>query len=376
MFAGLVKNVAFAAPYSQAAKVLNSRIKRFGIGATTAHMLLEANGEGFGKNRHNQLIASVVVLDETGTVDLFLLASLLEAMSPWAHLVVVGDVDQLDSVGHGQVLQDIVEIESADHHRLTTTYRNSGSILDLVGLIREGNYPTAPPGPEVVFLGSTKEEKIEPADLIDEWVECVSREGFEAVGLLFGHRQGERNVKGWNVTYINFLIQDLVNKASNANAIPGCELRIADRVIVRKPMTLKRLTSDGDEEIIGHVANGDRGYVRGFKLGRNGAVDCLRLKLDDGNEIEFPFLSVHKLDLAYAMTVHQAQGSEFAEVILVIPSGASGFMNRNLLFTGASRAQKRLWMVGTRTDIAQVAARERPRRNSAIADMVNNQRSR
>jgi exodeoxyribonuclease V alpha subunit len=371
ILAGLVKDVVFAAPYSKAAKVLDARIHKYGVGASTAHMLLEATGDGFRRNRGNQLVACAVVLDETGTVDFLLLASLLEAMSPWAHLIVVGDVDQLESVGPGQVLQDIVAIEKADHHRLTTTYRNRGAILDLVASIREGQYPEGVPGEEVAFLGSSPQDKFGFEDLIDVWVRAVSREGFESVGLLFGHRQGERGVAGWNVTYINALIQDLVNKASDQNTIPRCELRIADRVIVRKPMTLKRMNSDGEEEVIGQVANGDTGFLQGFTVGKNGAVETLKIKLDEGREIDFPFFAVSKLELAYAMTVHQAQGSEFAEVILVIPSGATSFMNRNLLLTGASRAQKKLWMVGRRSDIAQVAARERPRRNSAVAEMVN-----
>ncbi|MBK6616120.1 AAA family ATPase [Ottowia sp.] len=370
--AGLVKDVVFAAPYSKAAKVLNARIQKYGVGACTAHMLLEATGEGFRRNRKNPLIACAVVLDETGTVDIFLLASLLEAMSPWAHLIAVGDVDQLESVGQGQVLQDIVDIERADHHRLTTTYRNSGAILDLVGMIRQGIYPKDTPGDEVVFLGDGKGEEFGFDDLIKLWMECVSRESFESVGLLFGHRQGDRRVQGWNVTYINGLIQQLVNKATGSNVLPGTEVRINDRVIVRKPMALKRTNADGEEEIIGHIANGDTGYVMGFSVGAKGALESVRIKLDEGRTIDFPGFAISKLELAYALTVHQAQGSEFAEVILVIPGGASGFMNRNLLLTGASRAQKKLWMVGKQSDIEQVAARERPRRNSAVALLVNN----
>lgn len=368
----LIKDAVFAAPYSKAAKVLDARVSQHGAAASTVHMLLEAAGEGFRRNRGNELVARTVVVDETGTVDLFLFASILDAMSPWAHLVVVGDVDQLESVGPGRVLQDIVSIEKVDKHRLQTTHRNGGAILELVGMIRQGLYPRVSPGPEVRFVGSDAASKVSFGEVITLWLECVARRGFESVGLLFGHRAGSKEVEGWNVTFINSHIQRMVNGATVNNTIPGCDLRVADRVMVRKAMTLKRLNSDGEEEIVGQVANGDMGYLVGCALSKGGRLESLKLKLDDGRIIDFPGYAANKLDLAYAMTVHSAQGSEFNEVILVIPEGPTGFLNRNLLLTGVSRAKEGLWIVGKQEQVARVAARERPWRNSAIADRVNN----
>lgn len=373
ILSGLIKDAVFAAPYSKAAKVLNARVSQHGAAASTVHMLLEATGEGFRRNRGNELVARTVVVDETGTVDLFLFASILDAMSPWAHLVVVGDVDQLESVGPGRVLQDIVSIEKVDQHRLQTTHRNGGAILELVGLIRQGLYPRVSPGPEVRFVGAEATSKVSFDEVINLWLECVARHGFESVGMLFGHRAGSKDVEGWNVTFINSHIQRMVNAPTAVNTIPGCDLRVADRVIVRKAMTLKRLNSDGEEEIVGQVANGDMGYLVGFTLSKGGRLESLKLKLDEGRTIDFPGYASNKLDLAYAMTVHSAQGSEFNEVILVIPDGPTGFLNRNLLLTGVSRAKVGLWIVGRQEQIAGVAARERPWRNSAIADRVNNQ---
>jgi exodeoxyribonuclease V alpha subunit len=373
MLSGLVRDTVFAAPYSKAAKVLNARIAKHGAAASTVHMLLEATGEGFRRNRGNQLVARTVVVDETGTVDLFIFSSILEAMSPWAHLVVVGDVDQLESVGQGRVLQDMVELKKADQHRLTTTHRNKGAILDLVGMVREGSWPKESPGDEVVFIGADAGSKVSFDHVVDLWLECVGRHGFEAVGLLFGHRVGSKEVEGWNVTFANSHIQRMVNSPSESNRIPGCELRVADRVIVRKAMTLKRLNGDGEEEIVGQLANGDMGFIVGVNVDKRGMVESLKLKLDEGRTVDYPGNALGKLDLAYAMTVHSAQGSEFDEVILVVPDGPTGFLNRNLLLTGASRAKERLWVVGKQQQLARVAAKQRATRNSSVADKVNNQ---
>jgi len=374
ILSGLVSDTVFAAPYSKAAKVLHARIAKYGAASSTVHVMLEATGEGFRKNRANQVVARAIVLDEGGTVDLYLMASVLEAMSPWAHLIVVGDYDQLESVGAGRVLQDVVSIKLGDHHRLTQTHRNDGAILELVGLIRDGKFPKESPGESVVFVGDKRDNEVSFTSVIDLWLDTVAQHGFEQVGLLMGHRTGKRDVEGWNVTYANAQIQRMVNAPTAENRIPGCDVRVADRVIVRKPMTLKRLTADGEEEIVGRLANGDMGYVVGFKLGQKGVLECLKLKLDDGRTVDFPGNAVRKLDLGYAMTVHAAIGSEFDEVIVVIPEGGTGFLNRNLLLTAASRAKQKLWLVGRNEQLAKVAANERPRRNSAIAEIVNNQK--
>jgi exodeoxyribonuclease V alpha subunit len=294
-------------------------------------------------------------------------------MSPWAHLVVVGDEDQLESVGPGRVLQDMVAIKRADQHRLTTTHRNKGAILDLVGMIRQGSYPEQSPGEEVVFVGAELGSELSFDTVVRIWLECVGRHGFEAVGLLFGHRTGSKDVEGWNVTFANSHLQRLVNSPTATNRIPGCDLRVADRVIVRKAMTLKLINSEGEEEIVGQLANGDMGFIVGVTQDARGMVESIKLSLDEGRTVDYPATALGKLDLAYATTVHSAQGSEFDEVIVVIPDGPTGFLNRNLLLTGASRAKERLWVVGKRDQLARVAAKQRAVRNSSVADKVNNQ---
>jgi exodeoxyribonuclease V alpha subunit len=192
------------------------------------------------------------------------------------------------------------------------------------------------------------------------------------VALLFGYRKGSKEKVGTNVTYANHALQNLVNAETEDNRIPGCALRKEDRVIVRKRIILKRKVQNGPDEVYARLVNGDTGYVRSFKTSGDGRLDSIQLRMDDGKDIDLPPIHVRKIDLGYAQTVHSAQGSEYDEVIFFARGRGGEFLNRKLLYTGASRAKKRITLMGRREELESIVRYVAAKRQSGIcADVTN-----
>lgn len=362
------RNVGFCAPTGKAAKVLNARVKKIGATATTIHSMLGVgDGGGFLHGYHNKLPYDLLIVDEASMVELTLLNSLMSAVKESSHVVFLGDVKQLPSVGPGNCLADILSL-NFDHHRLTKTHRNDGGILDVVNQAGEG-FIDFRQRDDVQFIPRLEEAD---ADGIDSVVEIYDRElksvdyDFSQVGLLIARRKGDINNPGWNTTYLNNLIRNKYN--ANGERIPGTFFRVSDRVIIRKNINIKY---DSVLEIEDQsVVNGDTGAIRNFILSQDN-VEWIIIELDDGRELRFPCAEAGHLDLAYAMTVHSAQGSEFASLISICINGSPNFIHRGILFTAFSRAQKKLTIIGEQGVISQILNRPFPTRNTFLVDRVN-----
>lgn len=356
MVASLVPDVRFVAPVGIAAKVLGNRVGKYGQVAQTVHAALEATGDSYRKGRDNPLIANLIVVDEAGMQGLLICAALMNAFPLGAHLLLVGDVDQLESVEIGRVLADVVSMPEPDHHTLSVSHRSAKGILKLVESIKAGFIPAKPTDDSVRYVGFDDRAPIS-FDLVSRlWLEVVERKGLESVVLLFGHRNSNAANAGMNVNQANAALQNLVNPQTTENRVYGSKLRLGDRIIVKKPITLRKRLNNGTEVVYAQLVNGDVGYLQCVRTGQGSSLDSALLLMDDGREIDLPWAHFWKLDLSYAQTVHSAQGSEYEEVMFVVWGKGNEFLNRKLLTTGVSRAKKRITLMGTRADVESVAA--------------------
>lgn len=392
--------IGFCAPTGKAAKVLNARISRFGASATTVHTLLGVRGSKddsedgtstgmFLHNVHNKLDLDLLVVDESSMVDLALMCSLVSAMPNDAHIVFLGDPKQLPSVGPGSCLSDILEMP-LDHHELHKTHRNDAGILDVVRLAGLGRVDFVQ-RPDVEFidgLPAASDESI--GRVLDLYCAAVDENlgDFSKVGLLIARRKGDPTSAGWNSTYLNAVLRERYNPelvgsgsvrgiegVANADAgekIYGTRYRVGDRVINRKNLVVKQ--GDEDDAPLEQVVNGDTGVITDF-MASNGDVTYLCLQLDDGRSLLLPSENIDVLDFSYAMTVHSAQGSEYSSVIFICVNGHSSFVHRGIVFTGFSRAKRKLTVVGEFDTVQSVVARPTPKRNSYLVQRFTRMKS-
>lgn len=358
-----IGKIKFCAPTGKAAKVLHARVSRYGFGATTIHQLLEPCSMGFERNAERPVEADIVVVDEAGMVDLMLICHLLLALPPSAHLVMVGDVDQLESVGEGDVLADVLKMP-ADHHALSVTHRNRGAILALVQELRSGRFvsPGADFGGDVLHLPLEEADPASFSLVADTYLDTVKRVGVQNTGLLVPMRKGRRDSPGWNTTYLNARLQDLLNP--EGQAIKGTEFRLGDRVIVRRNMALTH------GEGLTTVVNGDTGTVISQEVDDDGVPKACAVTLDDGRSIVLGVELLDLMTLAYATTVHAGQGSEYHTAIVLMNNGSPGFLHRRVLYTAVSRAREALIVFGKTQVLSAIARRPGPARYSALADKV------
>ncbi|TFW05001.1 hypothetical protein E4K72_11870 [Oxalobacteraceae bacterium OM1] len=357
------KRVLFCAPTGKAAKVLAARLQRHGHTATTIHAMLGAGNEGFTYHAENPLEADIVVADESSMDDLVLTRALVSAVPPDAHLVFLGDVDQLPSIGPGQVLKDLLQLPF-DHHRLTVTHRNDGGILEIVQQARVGEVDCQR-RTDVLFSGRIPmPDDAGVSRVASAYLKSVERFGMERVGLLMPRRKGDPEVAGWNTTYLNDVLRQALNP--EGRRVTGTSLRIGDRIIVRKNMALEQRADGTPGE---QVVNGDTGFVRDAELDAGGTcVTSVQLELDDGRSIRFPGKELDAVGLGYALTVHAAQGSEYDVVIFVCTNGSPGFVHRGVIYTAFSRARRKLLVYGDDAVVRAVAGRAVPARNSGLVE--------
>lgn len=361
------KKFLFCAPTGKAAKVLSGRIVRWGVKATTIHTMLEVTNEGFNYNESNFLPADVIIADETSMDDLPLLAALMSAVGPNTHIIFLGDTKQLPSVGPGNCLADLLQMPF-DHHRLTKTHRNEGGILEVVNMAGNG-YVDNMNRRDVTFSGQMPEATENGINrVLNDYVTAVaeSNGNMAKVGFLIARRKGDALTPGWNSTYINARLKLLLN--SNGKKITGSTLSVGDRIIIRSNQLIDNGIDMNGEKVSEMVVNGDTGFIRGFEMRQDNRfeVDYLTLELDDGRTIFYPGTTMDAIGLAYAMTVHAAQGSEYERVIFICVNGSSSFIHSGILFTAFSRAKKHLHVIGDPIAIQQIAKRPIPPRNSAL----------
>lgn len=381
------REFVFCGPTGKSAKVLNNRLSKHGRSAATVHSTLSGGSrKDFQVNEENPLGADILVLDESGMADNDLADGVLAAAKDM-HVILLGDVDQLASVSPGQFLKDIVALKGPDHHRLTTTHRNGGGILEVIDQVRNGWIDCEDRG-DVRFSHQLGEAALEFPVVAEQYMSAVRRHGFEQVILLIPKRQGDANTPGWNTTYANARLREMCNP--NAEKIPGTgRLHVGDRIIIRANMKVPlggtggrqdashRDDDDDSDENMARVVNGDTGSIvawQGYRQRagqpRRAGAQFITLKLDDGRTVDFPGTATEVLQHSYALSVHSGQGSEYAHVIMVAPPASRGFNNRPMLFTGVSRARQMLEVHGEDHDLRAVAAMPAPKRNSALAQRV------
>lgn len=412
------KAVVACAPVGKAAKVLNGRIGRF-VEPKTIHSTLEYRG-GFARNAGNPLDADLVLADETSMLGTPLGSAFLDALPEDAHLIMLGDTGQLAPIEPGEILKSLLQLEQLDHHRLTKTHRNHGSILELVKSISLGRCDIKNTE-DVHFIGHLPEPTEGEASRLAATVHLMAQKygGLEHIGVICPIRKGEAKKPGWNVTWLNAILRDALNpEGERSQKVSGTTFRLNDRIIVTRNMSipfagdappssrsarpaarnsapvfdesgrwLDDLMSDipasdhetEDDENKTYVVNGDTGWLEDvhYKLDDDGIrrIGYLVLRLDDDRKVLLPGACVEDLSLAYAITTHAAQGSEYKKVFAFCLDGHESFMHQAMLRTMLSRAREELTIFGSQQVLSKVAARKPPARNCAIVERVLEQLS-
>ena len=336
--------IELCAPTGRAAKRMTEATGR---PARTIHRMLEYAGddEGFGRDSENPVDADAVIVDETSMVDIFLMRALLRAIRPGARLVLVGDADQLPSVGAGNVLRDLIESDAVPVVKLTEIFRQAAqsNIVMNAHRINRGEYPVILNRDTDFFL----EKKATARETAQSVVALVKQrlprylgvDGLRDIQVMAPMKKG-----GVGVIELNRILQQELNPASPRKA----ELHRGDTVfrLGDKIMQIKNNYDiewkKGDEDGKG-VFNGDIGYVAFV----DGEATYMTVEFDDGRSADYEAgAQLDELELAYCMSVHKSQGSEFEAVVLPLISGPPMLMTRNLLYTAVTRAKRLVVIVG------------------------------
>jgi exodeoxyribonuclease V alpha subunit len=349
------KHCALASPTGRAAKRLSQATER---PAKTIHRLLEfAPAEGFKRNATNPLDVDLLIVDEASMIDLLLMNHLLKAVPLDAHLLLVGDVDQLPSVGAGDVLRDVIASERAAVIRLDVIFRQAlnSHIITNSHRINTGQMPFTPREASDFFF-FVKEDPDEAAELI---VDLVSTR----IPSRFGLKPGDIQVLSpmyrgsTGVTNLNGRLQEKLNPSSPRaveRRLSGTLFRVGDRVLQTR--------NNYDKD----VYNGDLGYVTGIDLENQ----TLTISIDD-RTIDYDWSEADELTLAYAVSVHKAQGSEYPAIVMPLLTQHYMLLQRNLLYTGITRARRLVVLVGSKRALAMAVKNNQPsERFSGLKDRL------
>lgn len=345
-------DIFLAAPTGRAAKRMSETT---GYEARTIHRMLELNGgaegdnAGFEKNEQNPLETDVIIVDEMSMVDITLLYALLKAIVYGTRLILVGDADQLPSVGPGCVLRDIIESGACKVVRLTHIFRQA-SQSDIVVNAHKINR-----GEPVILDNKSRDFfflKRQDANVIisiciqliqQKLPKYVDAKPFD-IQVLTPMRKGLLGVER-----LNTILQQYLNPPSpdkQEREYGQMRFREGDKVMQTKnnyQIEWEVLSRYGIpvEKGMG-VFNGDMGIVKEI----NTFSETMTVEYEEGKTVEYPFKQLDELELAYAITVHKAQGSEYPAVVMPLLSGPRMLMNRNLLYTAITRAKKCVTLVG------------------------------
>ena len=372
-------DILLAAPTGRAAKRMTEAT---GYEAQTIHRLLEVSGNpeeegninGFLKNRENPLEADVIIIDEMSMVDLSLMHALLSAVVVGTRLILVGDVNQLPSVGAGSVLKDIIHSECFPVVTLTRIFRQAGE-SDIVVNAHKIN------AGEVVVPDNKSKDffflKRQDADIIIRVIIALIQ---QKLPRYVGAPQNEIQVmtptrKGLlGVERLNQILQRYLNPAEpnkDEEEIGGRIFRVGDKVMQVKNnyqlewevQTKYGLTVDSGQGIF----NGDMGVISAISR----YDETIEVEYDEHRKVKYPFEMAEELELAYAITVHKSQGSEYPAVIIPLLPGPRLLYTRNLLYTAVTRAKKCLTIVGSESVFQEMIQNEsEQRRYTSLAERI------
>lgn len=322
--------ILLAAPTGRAAKRMTEAT---GLEAKTIHRLLECKPpEGYQKNEEQPLEGDVLIVDECSMIDIVLMNSLLKAIPPGMRLVLVGDIDQLPSVGAGNVLRDIIDSGVFPVIRLTRIFRQAQAsrIVMNAHKINEGKMPDISNGTDTDFFFVARED---PEEAVKEIVKLVKNNLCRyyhtpptQIQVLTPMQKG---VVG--ATNLNIALQEALNPQGEGLRRSGFVFRVSDKVM--------QIRNNYDKEVF----NGDMGIIEAVDLQDR----TLKVSFDQ-RSITYDSTELDELVHAYATTIHKAQGSEYPIVVMPILMNHYVMLQRNLIYTGITRAKKILVMVGTK----------------------------
>jgi exodeoxyribonuclease V alpha subunit len=328
----LGERIALAAPTGRAAKRL---AEATGVRASTVHRLLAYSPRtlDFERNAENPIEADAVIVDESSMLDAALALALASAVPTHARLVLVGDVDQLPPVGPGAVLQHIIESERAEVVRLTEIFRQKRQSLIVTNAHRilHGEVPeTAPQGVAADFYVLPREDVAAVLETLRKLVTqrlaaAFSLDPVEDVQVLTPMHRGDLGASN-----LNALLQEWLNPAGVEWVRGSRRIRVSDKVM--------QIRNNYDKEVF----NGDLGRVVDLSADEG----WLRVRFDD-RELVYEAAELDELELAYAVTVHKSQGSEYPAVLLPLHTQHYVMLQRNLLYTAVTRARRLAIVVGS-----------------------------
>ena len=365
--------IALAAPTGRAAKRLSESTS---MEAKTIHRLLEMSYDAgdravFQRNEQNLLDEEVIIIDEASMIDIQLMHALLKAIKPGARCIIIGDADQLPSVGAGNVLGDIVASERFSTVRLTEIFRQAQKSLIVTNAhaINDGKMPRLDvKNNDFFFLRRNSDREIAQtvADLCRNRLPKTYGElAIYGTQVIAPSRKGESGTENLNV-----LLQQMLNP----HDVMKREFRFRERVFREGDRVMQTRnnydivwTRDLDDKTGNGIFNGDIGVIEAIDLPENEMVI-----LFDDRRVIYEFSMLEDLEHAYAITVHKSQGSEYPIVIIPMCSAAPMLLTRNLLYTAVTRGQTMVILVGREEVVAQMVENNRQSmRYTGLADWLS-----
>lgn len=346
--------VLLAAPTGRAAKRMSEAT---GMEAKTIHRLLEYNPQdGYKRNDENPLEGDALIVDECSMIDILLMNNLLKAVPVGMRLVFVGDIDQLPSVGAGNVLRDIIDSQRIPVVRLVRIFRQAqkSRIVMNAHTINQGRFPDTSNGRDTDFFFMREDDPERAAEtivrLVKERLPRAYRESPDRIQVLTPMQRG---VVG--AANLNLLLQQALNPSGPSLGRGGYTYRQGDRVM--------QLRNNYDKDVF----NGDLGYIREVD------TEERTLKVDfDGKWVEYDVTELDELTLAYATTIHKAQGSEYPIVVMPVLMTHFVMLQRNLIYTGITRAKKICVLIGAMKALAYAVRNVSVlKRNTRLRERLN-----
>lgn len=359
--------VVLAAPTGRAAKRMTEAT---GIEAKTIHRMLgvayadDDNGrQKFDKNETEPIEADVIIIDEVSMVDMQLFNNLLKAIEPGTRLILVGDANQLPSVAAGNVLKDIIKSEKIKVVRLTEIFRQAreSAIITNAHKINSGEEPVMNGKNTDFFFVNAQYAPEVPGKIVELITKRLPKftgvDSFSDMQVLTPMRKGDIGAAGLNKT-----LQKALNPPSDGKKeyeTSSCTFREGDKVMQIKnnyniswkiENRLGKVIDDGTG-----IYNGDMGIIKSI----NKQAETITVLFDDMRQAVYEFTALDELELAYAVTIHKSQGSEYPVVIIPIHSGPPMLMSRNLLYTAVTRAKKFVIIVGLKSSVNRMVANDR-----------------
>ena len=359
-------SVLLAAPTGRAAKRMTETT---GYEASTIHRLLEISSSTdgdlerirFERNEENPLETDVVIIDEMSMVDIFLFHSLLAAVAVGTRLILVGDVNQLPSVGPGAVLRDILRSEAFPSVRLTRIFRQAGSSDIVVNAHRINN------GEQISLTNDSRDffflKRNDPNRIISNTIELIREKlpGYvhassSDIQVLSPMRKGPLGVERLNTILQEYLNPPSRNKREKTYA--DRTYRVGDKVMQTRnnyqlPWSVQGKYQIPADEGLG-IFNGDMGIIREI----DDFAKLIEIEFDEGRIVDYPYSELEDLELAYAVTIHKSQGSEYPAVILPLLAGPQMLMTRNLLYTAVTRARSCVVILGSEDTVRSMISNE------------------